>query len=169
MEDRIIVRHIASQDFETKAAVQAQTWRETYKGLLPQWLVDRITPEFALSVTKRHDPATVFVAFVDGRLVGFAEFCDPARPPSDYPETAELASLYVLKQCQGLGIGRRLVESVFAAVSRPRLVLWVFDGNLKAQAFYRHMGFEPTGRFQLEDGGELRSSEFANFDASVSA
>jgi GNAT superfamily N-acetyltransferase len=167
MAGRITVRHITQEDLEAKASVHAQTWRETYQGLLPQWMVDKVTPEFALSVTKRHNPATVFVAFVDGELVGFAEFCEPARPPSRYPETAELASVYVLERCQGLGVGRRLVEAVLTAVSTPRLVLWVTDGNLKAQAFYRHMGFKPTGAIQTEDGGDNRELEFANFDVSA--
>ncbi|WEV64930.1 GNAT family N-acetyltransferase [Bifidobacterium sp. ESL0732] len=151
-------------DFEAKAKVHSQTWHETYQGKLPQWLVDKITPEFALEVTKRHDPANVFVALVDDEVVGYAESANPARKPSDYPNCAELAAIYVLNRCHGLGIGRKLAQAVFDALPTKRVVLWVQESNDKAQGFYRHIGFHPTGKVQIEDDGASKELEYANFD-----
>ena len=34
--------------------------------------------------------------------------------------------------------------------TRPNVVLYVLKGNEKAAGFYRHTGFEPTGRIQLD-------------------
>lgn len=168
MADRhIVIRHITPADFEAKAEVHSRTWHETYQGKLPQWLVDKITPEFALDVTKRHDPANVFVALIDGEVVGYAELANPAREPSDYPDTAELGAIYVLNRCQGFGIGRKLVQAVFDALPTTRVVLWVFESNEKAQGFYRHIGFHPTGKTQTEDDGANPELEFANFDTSA--
>lgn len=165
MPDRhLVVRHITPADFQAKTEVHSQTWRETYQGKLPQWLVDKITPEFALEVTERHDPANVFVALVDGEVVGYAELVNPARKPSDYPDTAELAAIYVLNRCQGRGIGRKLAQAVFDALPTRRVVLWVLDSNENAQGFYRHIGFHPTGQVQVEDNGAQRELECANFD-----
>lgn len=165
-EHSIVVRHITPADFEAKARVHSQTWHETYQGKLPQWLVDKITPEFAFEVTKRHDPASVFVALVDDEVVGYAEFANPAREPSDYPNCAELGAIYVLNRCQGLGIGRKLAQAVFDALPTKRVVLWVLEFNDKAQGFYRHIGFHPTGQVQTEDGGASKELEYANFDVS---
>ena len=41
------------------------------------------------------------------------------------------------------------------------VVLYVLEGNEKAAGFYRHMGFEPTGRIQLDHTpyGTLRDLE----------
>ncbi|MDF7664740.1 GNAT family N-acetyltransferase [Bifidobacterium sp. ESL0745] len=163
----IVVRHITPADFEAKAQVHSQTWHETYQGKLPQWLVDKITPEFALEVTKRHDPANVFVVLMDGEVVGYAELVNPAREPSNYPNTAELAAIYVLNRCQGLGIGRKLAQTVFDALPTKRVVLWVLEYNEKAQGFYRHIGFHPTGKTQTEDNGANPEIEFANFDTTA--
>lgn len=166
-ENAIVVRHITSADFEAKARVHSQTWHETYQGKLPQWLVDKITPEFALDVTKRHDPANVFVALVDDEVVGYAELVNPAREPSSYPDCAELGAIYVLNRCQGMGIGRKLAQAVFDALPTKRVVLWVLESNTKAQGFYRHIGFHPTGQVQTEDGGAMSELEYANFDTSA--
>ena len=38
--------------FEEKAQVQSCTWRELNQGHIPQEIVDAITPEFALKVTR---------------------------------------------------------------------------------------------------------------------
>lgn len=41
--------------FEEKAQVQSCTWRELNQGHIPQGIVDAITPEFALKLTRSHD------------------------------------------------------------------------------------------------------------------
>ena len=48
----IRIRHLTADFLEQKADVHARTWRETYSGMLPQELVDAITPAFALKVTR---------------------------------------------------------------------------------------------------------------------
>ena len=39
--------------FEEKAQVQSCTWRELNQGHIPQEIVDAITPEFALKLTRQ--------------------------------------------------------------------------------------------------------------------
>jgi len=83
---------------------------------------------------------------------------------------AEVAALYVLKQYQGCGIGRRLFEEAMAATGVPnRIVVWMFRGNARACAFYEHMGFHLTGRTQDVDGVAGAEVELANFDTLVGA
>lgn len=149
---------------DRKAQLHAQTWHETYAGLLAAPAVAMVTPEFARRCTIRHDYATCLLVTVGDRAVGYAEFLVPARPPVTDPTCAEVASLYVLRSHQGLGIGRRLLRAAMEATGRPdRIVLWMFAGNDRALGFYRHMGFHPTGRRQHEDIGD--SIELANFTA----
>lgn len=158
---------MTADDVESKAQVHAQTWHETYRGMIPDAIVDRITPQFALKVTRKHFPdgsMHTLLAFDGDRLVGFAEYSVPARVPSDDLGAAELDSIYVLASDQGKGAGRLLLEAVIGAVPAERLVLWAFASNAKALAFYRHMGFHETGRTQDEDNGASHEVELVNFD-----
>ena len=85
--------------FEEKAQVQSCTWRELNQGHIPQGIVDAITPEFALKLTRSHakDPnQVVLVALENNHVIGFAELLQTPRSPIKRSEAAELASLYVL-------------------------------------------------------------------------
>ncbi len=42
-----------------------------------------------------------------------------------------------------------VMDYAAAAVGAPRVTLWVATGNARARAFYRRMGFTPTGRQQV--------------------
>ena len=127
--------------FEEKAQVQSCTWRELNQGHIPQGIVDAITPEFALKLTRSHakDPnQVVLVALENNHVIGFAELLQTPRSPIKRSEAAELASLY-------------------------RLALWVAGFNTNAQGFYRHIGFHETGLTQTEDmGPELEMINYSD-------
>lgn len=57
-------------------------------------------------------------------------------------------SLFVDPSAWGLGIGRLMTDTV----SRPATVD-VNEQNIVAIAFYRHLGFEVTGRSEVDDQG----------------
>ena len=137
--------------FEEKAQVQSCTWRELNQGHIPQGIVDAITPEFALKLTRSHakDPnQVVLVALENNHVIGFAELLQTPRSPIKRSEAAELASLYVLESCHRHGVGRALVEAGF---------------NTNAQGFYHHIGFHETGLTQTEDmGPELEMINYSD-------
>ncbi|MEM8578855.1 MAG: GNAT family N-acetyltransferase [Pseudomonadota bacterium] len=58
-------------------------------------------------------------------------------------EDAFIHALYVAPDRQGRGIGKALLDAAKAA---PRLELWTFQANLRAQAFYRREGFTEAER-----------------------
>ena len=147
---------IAPQWFEQKAQVQSRAWHDLNQGNIPQEIVDEITPEFALALTRRFadDPNQVTLVALDGdRVIGFAELLRTPRTPIDRPGAAELASLYVDSDSHRRGVGRMLVEAGKRAIGNDRLALWVAGFNANAQGFYRHVGFHETGRTQTEDLG----------------
>ena len=73
---------LAPEDIPEKAAVHAQTWQETYRGLLPDELNDTITPQFAEDVTRRLTSLRTLVAKIDGRIVGYISWSDGAESTS---------------------------------------------------------------------------------------
>lgn len=143
--------------FEQKACVQSRAWKELNQGVLPQELVDIISPEFALKLTikQAEDPNQItLIALDDEKVIGFADFLHTPRPPIERPEAAELASLYVLNAYHGRGIGRLLLETGMHAIGNDCIALYVADFNANAQGFYTHMGFHTTDLRLTEDIGD---------------
>ena len=72
--------------------------------------------------------------------------------------------MWVSPQVRGTGVAELLVGAVVDhawAVGAPRITLWVALGNARARAFYRRMGFTPTGRRQAypRDGADALDEE----------
>jgi ribosomal protein S18 acetylase RimI-like enzyme len=101
---------------------------------------------------------TQFVARVDGQPVGTVGCRD------DEGGEPELVSMWVAPAARGTGVGDRLVEAVIAHPSkrgRATIVLWVSQGNTRAERLYARHGFERTGRTQpIDDDDPTRGLEF---------
>ena len=142
---------LAPEDIPEKAAVHAQTWQETYRGLLPDELNNTITPRFAEDVTRRLTDLHTLVAKVDGRIVGFISWSDRCREHFTVDGAAEVGNLYVLRELQGRGIGRALLEAALSQIEGQDVVLSAFSSNAAALDFYEHIGFERT-RVTFDEG-----------------
>ena len=81
--------------------------------------------------------APLHVACVHGAPVGFMGMSGQ-----------KIDSLFIDPRAQGNGVGRMLTERVPLPAEVD-----VNEQNAKAVAFYRHMGFEVTGRSPLDDQG----------------
>jgi GNAT superfamily N-acetyltransferase len=71
----------------------------------------------------------------------------PARD-SDVPEHGELCALYVDPEWWGLGVGAALIGAARARLVERGFrsaVLWLLDGNARAERFYRIDGWLPDG------------------------
>jgi GNAT superfamily N-acetyltransferase len=82
--------------------------------------------------------AVAAVDLVSGRVVGMARF---VRDPAD-PRSAEVA-FEVVDECQGSGVGRRLLQELGAVASREdveRFSAFVVVGNEPALALLRSVG-----------------------------
>ena len=135
-------------DREGRAFVHYTAWREAYTGLMPEAILKAHTLERCRESAQWGSSDDTFVALdrEDGdQVVGFATLCRSARDFVSVPEAGEIAALYVLQEYQGLGLGRQLLEHCLAWIPRPRVALFVLEGNEKAIRFYEHMGFRPTG------------------------
>lgn len=77
----------------------------------------------------------VVTAWRGERLVGLA------RVVTDGESVALLQDVLVLPECQGQGLGRRLVEEVFAPYAQVRQRLLLTDGTPRQRAFYEALGF----------------------------
>ena len=149
------VRVARVEDAAEMARVIVQSWQETYRGLMPDVVLD--DPSFLVSREKfwtaaltdeRYRVNRVAVAERDGELVGVAMSGPPLD--DDAAWARQLYVLYVLAADQGSGAGLALLEAVVDP--DESVALWVADPNPRAHAFYRKHGFIADGTSQVEDG-----------------
>jgi GNAT superfamily N-acetyltransferase len=151
----LIVRPARVQDIRQMARVHVRCWQETYRGLMPDAVLD--DPGFPAArermwtdvlTSERYRPNRVAVAERDGELAGIAM----SGPPEDAAAawTRQLYVLYVYAADHGTGAGRALLEAVLGPAEPA--ALWVADPNPRAQAFYRKHGFAADGTARSEDG-----------------
>ncbi|BHI45140.1 acetyltransferase [Escherichia coli] len=62
-----------------------------------------------------------------------------------------LEALFVAGSARGLGVGKRLISHALAL--HPELSVDVNEQNQQAVGFYQHMGFQVSGRSDLDNQG----------------
>lgn len=139
------------------ARVHVRSWGETYAGLLPEAYLARMSaPLYARrwrdQLTRARTGELVLAAEGIGGLIGY---CAGAFEAETSPR-AEIFTLYLLREAQGFGLGRRLMATAaraFAAQGAERLQLWVLAGNMRARRFYAHLGGEAAAERAVRGWG----------------
>ena len=146
----IVIRPARGGDAEAIARVRVDSWRETYRGMIPQAYLDAMKLEQSRALwekvlTAGSTAVSVFVAERGAEIVGFGSGNMLAEPKHGFD--AELSAVYVRREFQRAGIGRRLVAETAVALSlRERgasgLIVWVIAANKGARAFFERIGAE---------------------------
>ena len=148
VDSAFVVFPAGPADAEALARVHVQSWRETYRGLLPDAYLARMSEEaharrFAKALMKPGpDDVTLVVADRWG-LSGYAQG-GPSR--RGVPGEAEVATLYLLRSAQNRGLGGQLLGDTARALAvrgARSLVISVLRDNFAARGFYEHLGGEP--------------------------
>ncbi|MCS7268513.1 MAG: GNAT family N-acetyltransferase [Geminicoccaceae bacterium] len=151
----VVIRRACATDAADLARIQVDSWRETYRGMLPDHYLRALSYADHERLWRRTlaAPSATFVAVLDGRPVGLAS---GGRCRSFRGFSGELHLLYVLRAAQGRGIGRALFDAVhyaLAVAGWPDMLVWVLAANRRARGFYEHLGLEPVGRATALVGG----------------
>lgn len=120
-------------------------WGETYKGLMPDSILEGRSLERWVQRTKENSE-NKYIAFANGKAVEIVGFLPQARDFVTDNESGEIVALYVLKEYQKQGIGKALMNKALKDISSDKVTLFVLKGNENALEFYKHMGFELTGK-----------------------
>lgn len=126
---------------ESDTAALVAIWRDSVRAT-HDFLSDHDFREIETLVAQHYLPATRVWVALDGcgRPQGFMGL-----------STSHVDALFVDPACRGQGVGRRLLAH--AAALAGRLSVDVNEQNAQAVGFYRHMGFETTGRSPVDDDG----------------
>lgn len=141
------IRPATAADVRAMARVYVDTWKATYRGILPDAYLDAMTVEetaFALKREMQGAGVSTFVSELEGgQLVGLSTGGIDRR--RDHIYGAEIFSLYVQPACQRRGIGLKLVTRLVEHMNR----LGIFA--LKVQV----LGANPYRRFYEKHNGVL--------------
>ena len=118
------------------------SWQRTYRGLIPDWVLDEMTPEKSRDKWTRYREQKencLFVLERDGAVAGLVA----CRPFPERENSALLDSLHVAPEAQGSGWGRRLIARAARWARESgfqELVIFVVQGNRRAEQLYRGFG-----------------------------
>ena len=147
---QVAIRPAVASDATAIARVYVETWRTTYAGMVPdRVLLDMSETRQALRWTQWFQrPGGDFAVVAHDRDAGLVGFASAGRmraratlPPGVGP-TGEVYTLYVLPDCQGRGVGRRLLGGAFQGLADRRYtaaLVWVLAAN-PARFFYETVG-----------------------------
>ncbi len=135
------------------ARVHVDTWRETYRGLMSDAVLDdpallewREKFWTAALTDSRHEKNSVAVASHEETVIGIA-MSGPIPDSAEEPQ--QLYVLYAYTAFHGSGVGEALLNAVIDPAAPASL--WVADPNPRAQSFYRKNGFIADGAEKIED------------------
>ncbi len=151
MSDHIVIRRAESRDATQMAAVQVASWHEAYHDLIPPEVLDgfdlsRRAIEWRRTLDRGAD---AWVATEDELVVGIGK----AR-------VNEVEVLYVHPAWWNLGIGRRLLEAMWAeiaAAGHSTTFLWALSDNAAGRRFYERLGGTAGDRRPVRVGGIVLS------------
>jgi L-amino acid N-acyltransferase YncA len=163
------VRLAVPADADAIARVHVASWRTTYRGLMPDEVLDSLSVErrrdWWQGVIENPEQIEVAVAEESGQVVGFASY--GAERADDPVYRGELDAIYLLKDHQRKGWGRSLVAAAVRGLLKRGLsgmLVWVLSDN-PACSFYENLGGVYLRRKPLEISGvSLQESAYGWID-----
>jgi len=164
------------EDAEGIARVHVDAWNTSYRGIIPDDVIDARTYESRCSLWKnvltKFDSISPLIYLVaeetkNHAIIGFIA--------SNYPNDQQhlsygfldsfIQAIYVLKEYQHIGVGKQLLTNMIQSLKNRNYkgtYLWVLEDNPNAIQFYEKMGgkrlenlekLETFGNKQLKEVG----------------
>jgi len=143
------IRQANPADATEIAKVHVLSWQKSYREIVDEDYLRKMEvgdreSNWLRRLSESDD--IVLVAEVDGQIVGFAH--GGKQREEDCPYDAELRAIYILKEFQHQGIGRKLFTE-FSKLAKKAgyhsLNVWVLAKNVNAGKFYEAMGAKQGG------------------------
>lgn len=156
----IVIREATVADAAAIARVHVRSWRETYRGIVPEEYLADLSRERRMEMWTQviGNPERGQVVYVaedpDAGIVGFANGGPDWQDDPIY--RGELRAIYILADYHGRGLGRRLTGAVVGwlrARGYLSLLIWVLADN-PARGFYEALGGSEVRRTTIEIGGK---------------
>ncbi|MFJ7678671.1 GNAT family N-acetyltransferase [Peribacillus sp. NPDC097198] len=138
----MVIRRATLADVIDIAKVHVDSWRSTYKNIIPDEFLKKLSYDQRTDLWIRNiskEGNYVFVAENnEGEIVGFAD-CGK-KEKNTVTESGDLTSIYLLEEYQGKGIGKQLLKQLFLqfqALGFNRVFVEVLEDN-NTRYFYEY-------------------------------
>lgn len=169
------IRDAKPADVPAIARVHVESWRTTYREVLPQGYLNELSYGAREEMWQQafSPESTTFLVVAEdlGKIVGFAA-AGPARQETSEakPYGGELYAVYTLAEYQRRGLGRRLVVAAaetLIAKGYSDMITWVIEDDAACR-FYERLGGELLGSKTVEIADmSLRAVAYGWFDMSL--
>jgi GNAT superfamily N-acetyltransferase len=141
---RFAIRPARLDDAEGIARAHTASWRTSYRGILPDTILERIDVDQRATSWRRtlQDRSVLTLVAYDLTHRDVVGLCD-AGPSRRDPGTGEVYRMYLEHHARRHGLGRDMFEQVtdwLRSQNHRSLVIWVLDNNHHARRFYEAMG-----------------------------
>ena len=169
------IRPAVAADARAIAEVQVATWRTTYRGMLPDDLLDNLSVDEReprwLELLATAGEVMLVACDAEGTVVGFA--AGGAERTGQLGCDGELRAIYLVESVQRQGLGtllvRRLVQELRSR-GFTSMALWVLTEN-PFRKFYDALGGKVIAEREHERGGQMTQevaygwSDLSGFDS----
>ena len=141
-----------------------QTFTDTYAAIntsenMSAYIESAFDPE-KLDAALRNPDCQHWIAFHGDEMAGYCKLNFRESQTAIQDETSlEIERIYVLKKFQGRGIGKSLIEKVYAIAAQQNLdYIWlsVWQKNENAIRFYESQGYWKTGEHEFVLGNDVQ-------------
>lgn len=151
------VRKAVLTDASGVAKVHVDSWRTTYKGIIPDEYLTNLTYEGREQIWENNIPkGNVFVAENEKeKIIGFSTG-GKERSGEYQGFKGELYAIYILKEYQGQGIGRLLVKPIMEELEKSgihSMLVLVLEDN-QSRLFYESLGAKVIDKVEIEIAGK---------------
>ena len=146
------IRKMKKRDISQVQHVARTSWHSTYEGIIPLEIQDKFL-DVAYSranMKSRLKQSTIFVAEVDRKIIGFANYT-----PVSVDGFVELGALYLYSEYQGYGIGTAFLREGIEKLGALEIHLNVEKNNTIGTTFYHAKGFEVVSEFDDNFDGHM--------------
>ena len=152
----IAMRLAKSEDYEALGKLYYLCWQQSHEDDDAVWGEE----EDFIRYFKTRKCRDTIEGFLDNQMVGFCRYGN-CKDSDVLPDTGEIYQLYVLKEYQRQGDGRRLLHEAIRRLRRAdynRVTMWVEEDDDDIIGFVNALGFKPDGaeRMNVANVREVR-------------
>lgn len=144
-----IIRRVRQGDEQALAYIQTESWKAAFCDILTEDVLKKYTDINRVREMYRkllmENKGNGYVLEIDGKAHCIA-YWDKSRD-SDMTYYAEIICIHSLQGNWRKGCGSKMMDRLLediAAAGYSRVMLWVFEENRRARAFYEAQGFMAT-------------------------
>ena len=177
ISDNTAIIKCTKKDIEQLQQLSIQTFSDTYQHLNEavnfQRYIEKAFSNTQLQLELQNPESQFYFLKINNKPVAYIKTnIGLAQTEKLDDEYLEIERIYVLKQYQGLGLGRQLFNKsimLAKALGKKKVWLGVWEKNPQAIAFYERMGFTVFGKHIFQVGAEdqidfMMEFEIRNFN-----